>query len=150
MGFSSVVLTLRPSAQARRCSWLMPQGFCARSMPRKADWSCEGNSPSIMTWLRRMSMMSSICSFWVGQTSMQAPQVVQAQAASGERANLRSGLGLGVPFSKGAGVKAKGLCCAARSLSSMRLLISSAAGERDLPVAVAGQTSWQRLHWMQA
>ena len=56
-------------------------------------------------------MMSSICSFCVGQTSMQAPQVVQAQAASGERANLRSGWGLGCPFSNGAGVKVKGLCC---------------------------------------
>ena len=75
----------------------------------EGDWSCEGNSPSIMTWLRRMSMMSSICSFWVGQTSMQAPQVVQAQAASGERANFRSGLGLGVPFSNGRGREGEGI-----------------------------------------
>ena len=36
------------------------------------------------------------------------------------------------------------------TFSSMRLLISSAAGESALPVAFAGHTSWQRLHWMQA
>jgi hypothetical protein len=30
------------------------------------------------------------------------------------------------------------------------LLISSAAGDSTLPVAFAGQTLLQRLHWMQA
>ena len=68
----------------------------------------------------------------------------------GGESELEQRVGAGSFFSKGAGVKAKGLRSAARSLSSMRLLISSAAGERDFPVAVAGQTSWQRLHWMQA
>ena len=63
-----------------------------------------------------------------GQTSMQAPQVVQAHAASGERANLsRSGCGLGVFFSNGAAPEGeRRFVWEARSLSSIRLLISSA------------------------
>ena len=40
-------------------------------------------------------MMSSIGSSWTGQTSRHAPQVVQAQAASGESAKVSRGLGLG-------------------------------------------------------
>ena len=68
-----------------------------------------------------------------GQISRQAPQVVQAHAASGLRAKVSRGESLRPLV-----------------LSSMRLLISSAEGLSDLPVWVAGQTSWQRLHWMQA
>ena len=35
-------------------------------------------------------------------------------------------------------------------LMKKRLLISSVDGDSALPVACAGQTSWQRLHMMQA
>ena len=87
--------------------------------------------------------MSSICSFCTGHTSMQAPQVVQAHAASGDSAKLSSGRGLSAPASNPGR-------CFARWFSSIRLLISSAAGLKDFPVTAAGQTSWQRLHWMQA
>jgi hypothetical protein len=120
-------------------------GILARSMPRNAVCNCAGNSPSIITWCRRMSMMSSIGSSCTGQTSMHAPQVVQAHAASGESANCSSGFGLAAPASK-PGMLHVWLI----SFNSIRLLISSADGLSDLPVAVAGQTSWQRLHWMQA
>jgi hypothetical protein len=50
-----------------------------------------------------MSTMSIICSQPTGQISMQAPQVVQAQTASGADRELESGgLGLGSPSAKAA------------------------------------------------
>ncbi len=95
-------------------------------------------------------MMSSICSSWTGQTSMQAPQVVQPHTASGEMANSSSGRAVAAPVSKAEVWSVNGLACPEIMFSSMRLLISSAAGLSALPVAEAGHTSWQRLHWIQA
>lgn len=77
---------------------------------------------------------------------MHAPQVVQAQTDSSLMANSSSGWAVLAPDSKAAGLSVKGLGCAAMTFSSMRLLISSAAGLSALPVAFAGHTSWQRLH----
>ncbi len=73
---------------------------------------------------------------------MHAPQVVQAQAASGESAKESSGLGLGAPCSNAVPL---------RELVQLHALVDlERGGAEALPVAVAGQTSWQRLHWMQA
>ena len=50
-------------------------------MPVNAPLSAAGKVLSISTWLRRMSRMSNIGSLPTGQTSTQAPQLVQAQTA---------------------------------------------------------------------
>ena len=69
---------------------------------------------------------------------MHAPQVVHAHSDSTFSANSSSGRGLGEPSRKlGRSSKTPPIS----ELSSMRLLISYAAGLSALPVAVAGQAS---------
>ena len=71
--------------------------------------------------------MWSTCSIETGQTSTQAPQVTQSQI-----------------MSSGTPLPAIGASLRANTWSRMPMIRSF--GDRILPVAYAGQASWQRPH----
>lgn len=139
-GASSMVARPSPAHHASRCSGPIPHGLPVRSRPRYAVCRASGNAPCTRTWWRRTSRMSRIGSLPTGQISTHAPQAVHAHSASGESVASSRVCGDAPPAARRDPVAS----------STYRLLISSADGDRALPVTWAGQTSWQRLHMMQA
>ena len=141
--------TPRPSAQSARSDWALPQGLEARSTSRSIGSASDGKLDSTMTRWRRRSTMWSTCSMDTGQAWTQAPQVTQSHTdSSGTAVGTREVRSIGaagpaVPPS----LPARAWTIAPPSANTWsRSPMISSLGESTLPVAKAGQTSWQRPH----
>ncbi len=128
--------TCRSLAQSPRLSALRPQGLPWFSRPRYRVWNSSGKRDSISTPNWRMPMILAMCSLSIGQTSMQAPQVVQSQTSSSLTTSPSS-------FFRPSGSLRS---CPAESSRWCFSLSSRFFGERTLPDWNAGQTSSQRPH----
>ena len=121
---------LRPAA--------LPHGFEERPTSRSIVPASAGKRDSTITRCRRRSTMWSTCSIETGHSCTQAPHVTQSQTTSSVTAPGTSAVAS--PPSSTAGPSANS--------RSRRPMISS-FGDSSLPVAHAGQTSWQRPHSVQ-
>ena len=97
-----------------------------------------GNRDSTITRCRRRSTMWSTCSIETGHSWTHAPHVTQSQTTSSVTALGTSALAAPPASTPGPSSKSR----------SRRPMIRS-FGDRALPVAQAGQTSWQRPHSVQ-
>ena len=101
-----------------------------------------GKLLSSMTRLRRRSTMWSTCSIPTGHSRTQAPQVTQSHTLSSGTAFGTSGWNAVSPSGF---ARASSSAGPSANSWSRRPMIRS-LGERRLPVAYAGHTSWQRPH----
>src|SRR4029453_2970239 len=127
LGFNSTVGTSRPSAQARRSELGRPEGL---------DWlliccsALAGGPESFPSPIksRRISLIKSTCPISTGHSSTHAWHIVQAQSVS-----------------------SRIVVCTSLPPRDIRprKSITTALGERGLPLAVAGHASLPRPHSLQ-
>ncbi len=127
--------TSSPSAHAARSDCALPHGFDERPTSRSIVPASSGKRDSAITRWRRRSTMWSTCSIETGHSCTQAPQVTQSQTTSSVTAPGTSAVASPPASTPGPSSKSR----------SRRPMIRS-FGDSALPVAQAGQTSWQRPH----